>query len=50
MSTSSMRLKQSARMLAAGVVLSATTMVLLPGLAEVRIGDSLLVATRRRRW
>ena len=34
MTTLSMRLKQRARMLAAGVTLSAATLALIPGLAE----------------
>ncbi len=50
MSTLSMRLKQRVRMLAAGAVLSTTTLALLPGVAEERIGGILLVAMRRRRW
>jgi hypothetical protein len=51
MSTLSMRLKQRVRMLAAGAVLSTTTLALLPGVAEEGIGGGiLLVAMRRRRW
>jgi hypothetical protein len=46
-----MRLKQRVRMLAAGAVLPTTTLALLPGVAEERIGGGiLLVAMRRRRW
>ena len=50
MSTLSMRLKQRARILAAGAVLSATTLALLPGIAETRIGGGILLVATRRRW
>ena len=51
MSTLSMGLKQRVRMLAAGAVLSTTTLAPLPNVAEERIGGGiLLVATMRRRW
>jgi hypothetical protein len=45
-----MRLKQRARVLAAGVALFATTLALLPGVAQARIGGGMLLVARRRWW